>query len=179
MSRSSRVSRISTRQSSALFRRDWDPLTPIQRSNLMGRVRQRHTLPEQIVRSTLHAIGLRFTVNGPLNRSLPSRPDIVLPRWKTVILVHGCFWHRHANCRLATMPRTRTEFWNQKFTANVTRDSLQRIRLRKAGWRVITVWECETRSLTRLTARLARLFERQRKADAVWRSEQRDEDVTS
>jgi DNA mismatch endonuclease (patch repair protein) len=153
------ASRISTRQSSAQSKRRLDPLTPSERSILMAGVRQRHTGPELIVRSLLHSLRLRFTVNGPLNRSLPSRPDVVLPRWKTVILVHGCFWHRHANCRLATTPRTRTKFWVQKFTANVARDRLQRSLLRRAGWRVVTVWECETRSATRLIARFTRLFE--------------------
>lgn len=162
MSRLSRASRTSTRQNSARSERRLDPLTPSERSRLMARVRQRHTGPEQIVRSVLHALRLRFTVNGPHNRSLPSRPDIVLPRWKTVVLVHGCFWHRHADCRLATTPRTRAEFWNRKFTTNVERDHRQRALLRKAGWRVVTVWECETRSVTRLSARLERLFAEKR-----------------
>lgn len=160
MSRSSRASRISTRQSSAPSKRHFDPLTPIERSVLMARVRRRHTGPELIVRSLLHSLRLRFTVNGPLNRSLPSRPDIVLPRWKTVVLVHGCFWHRHAGCHLTTSPRTRAKVWNQKFSANVARDRRQRGLLRKSGWRVVTVWECETRSARRLIARLTRLFER-------------------
>ena len=124
----------------------------------MGRVRQRHTEPEQVVRSILHALGLRFTVNGPLNHSLPSRPDIVLPRWKTVVLVHGCFWHRHDGCRLTTTPKTRPDFWNQKFSANVVRDKKQRVLLRRLGWRVIVVWECETRLPFKLVNRLQRLM---------------------
>jgi DNA mismatch endonuclease, patch repair protein len=103
-------------------------------------------------------MGLRFTVAGPLNRTLPSRPDIVLPRWKTVVLVHGCFWHRHAGCHLTTTPQTRADFWNEKFAANVARDRRQRVLLKKAGWRVVLVWECETRAPQRLAAKLARLF---------------------
>lgn len=137
-----------------------DPLSRTARSLLMGRVRQRHTGPEQVVRSLLHALGLRFTVAGPLNRVLPSRPDIVLPRWKTVVLVHGCFWHRHRNCRLTTTPQTRVDFWLEKFAANVARDRRQRSLLRRAGWRVIVVWECETRQPRRLATKLALSFGR-------------------
>lgn len=124
----------------------------------MGRVRQRHTDPERIVRSLLHGLGLRFTVRGPLNRVLPSRPDIVLPRWRTVILVHGCFWHRHPGCKLTTTPTARADFWREKFAANVARDRKQRRLLRQAGWRVIVVWECETRQPGRLVRRLRGLF---------------------
>lgn len=129
---------------------------PAARSRLMARVRQRHTGPEQIVRSVLHALGFRFTVAGPLNRSLPSRPDIVLPRWKIVVLVHGCFWHRHPRCRLATTPKSRADFWSSKFAANVARDARQKEHLRRFGWRVVTVWECETRKPTKLASRLRR-----------------------
>jgi DNA mismatch endonuclease, patch repair protein len=142
----------------ARSKRGIDPLTSAERSRLMSRVRQRHTAPEQIVRSILHRMGLRFTVSGPLNRTLPSRPDIVLPRWRTVILVHGCFWHRHPGCRLTTTPTAQADFWNQKFEANVGRDRNQRLLLRKAGWRVVVVWECETRNRPKLLKRLNRLF---------------------
>jgi len=131
---------------------------PAARSRLMARVRQRHTGPEQIVRSLLHVLGLRFTVAGPLNLSLPSRPDIVLPRWKTVVLVHGCFWHRHPRCPLATTPKSRVDFWNSKFAANVARDAKQKKQLRKKGWRVVTIWECETREPAKLNSRLRRIF---------------------
>ncbi len=159
MSRSSAASRTSTARSSVRSRKNSrDPLSPRERSLLMSRVRQRHTGPEQIVRSLLHRLGLRFTVDGPLNRSLPSRPDIVLPRWRTVILVHGCFWHRHVGCRLTTTPQTRAGFWNRKFTANVARDLRQRSLLRIAGWRVIVIWECETRIPAKLASKLSRLF---------------------
>jgi DNA mismatch endonuclease, patch repair protein len=158
MLRSSSASLISTRQSSPGSSRGRDPLGAKARSLLMARVRQRDTGPEQIVRSILHNLGLRFTVSGPSNRSLPSRPDIVLPRWRTVVLVHGCFWHRHPGCRLATTPANRAEFWAQKFRANVSRDRRQRRALQKAGWRVVTVWECETRRPGRLAKRLLRSF---------------------
>jgi DNA mismatch endonuclease (patch repair protein) len=135
-----------------------DKLSPEGRSALMKRVRFRNTGPEQIVRRILHSLGLRFTINGPLNASLPSRPDIVLPRWKTVILVHGCFWHRHPGCPFATTPRNRAEFWKAKFEANVKRDKTKNAQLRTLNWRVVTVWECETRNRHALLERLKRLF---------------------
>lgn len=124
----------------------------------MKKVRLRDTKPEQLVRKLLHSLGLRFTVNGPLNKSLPSRPDIVLPRWHTVVLVHGCFWHRHQGCRLSTTPHNRSDFWRDKFATNVKRDRLQKTKLRALRWRVITVWECETRKPILLKRRLERLF---------------------
>ena len=155
MTRSSAGSRTSTRRSTARSEALANEVPiPLARRRLMARVRQRHTGAERIVRSVLHALGFRFTVDGPLNRSLPSRPDIVLPRWKTVVLVHGCFWHRHPGCRLATLPKSRIDFWNTKFAANVARDARQRRRLRAMGWRVITVWECETRNPVKLSSRL-------------------------
>lgn len=158
MPRLSDASRTSTARSLTVFRKVSDPLSAAARSALMARVRQRHTAPEMLVRSTLHQLGLRFTVSGPLNRRLPSRPDIVLPRWRTVILVHGCFWHRHRGCKLATTPTNRAGFWAEKFAGNVRRDLRQRLQLKRAGWRVITIWECLTRDPTRLAARLARSF---------------------
>ncbi len=159
---SSAGSRTSTRQNTGPSSRSLDPLTPAQRSALMRRVRQRHTRPELIARAILHGLGLRFTVAGPHNRSLPSRPDIVLPRWRTVVLVHGCFWHRHPVCRLASTPTNRADFWAQKFSANVARDRHQKALLRKAGWRVLVIWECETRNPGKLRARLSHLFNTRR-----------------
>lgn len=87
--------------------------------------------------------GHRFTVNGPKNRTLPGRPDIVLPKYRTVIFVHGCFWHRHKGCKGTTTPKTRTDWWEAKFAGNVARDRRNQRSLRKEGWRVIVVWECE------------------------------------
>src|ERR1044072_6916622 len=102
-----------------------DTVSAAVRSAMMRSVRQKHTNPEQIVRRLLHNLGLRYTIDGPLNRNLPSRPDIVLPRWRTVVLVHGCFWHRHPRCVLASMPADRADFWRAKFDANGRRDALQ------------------------------------------------------
>lgn len=135
-----------------------DVVSVAVRSAMMRSVRQKHTKPEQIVRRMLHSFGLRFTVSGPSNRNLPSRPDIVLPRWRTLVLVHGCFWHRHSGCRLTTSPSNRAEFWQGKFDANVKRDRDQRKKLRAIGWRVVTIWECETRKPESLERKLRRIF---------------------
>jgi DNA mismatch endonuclease, patch repair protein len=110
----------------------------------MGRVRQHHTAPELAVRSALHRLGYRFTVNGPLNKKLRGRPDIVLPRYRLAVFVHGCFWHRHRGCSKTTTPATRTEFWQAKFDANVARDQAVIARLESLGWRVLVFWECES-----------------------------------
>jgi DNA mismatch endonuclease (patch repair protein) len=158
MPRSSKDSPISTRRSLAASSVSRDPLSPKARSELMKRVRLRDTKPQQIVRRILHSLGLRFTINGPFNRNLPSRPDIVLPRWRTILLVHGCFWHRHRGCRLATTPSNRAEFWQAKFDANVMRDRRQRKMLRALGWLVVTIWECETRKPKSLERKIIRIF---------------------
>lgn len=107
----------------------------------MKAVRQKHTLPEVRVRSALHSLGYRFRVQ---RSDLPGTPDVVLPRHKVAIFVHGCFWHRHQDCRKATTPKTRTEFWTEKFQANVLRDMRKTTALLDMGWKVLLVWECET-----------------------------------
>jgi DNA mismatch endonuclease (patch repair protein) len=132
-----------------------DTLTPAQRSWNMSRIRSRDTSPEKTVRSLLHRLGFRFRLHA---KKLPGHPDIVLARHRTVVFVHGCFWHRHPRCRFATTPGTRTAFWQTKFDRNVARDAAVRRALKAAGWRVITVWECELRKPARLTARLRRLL---------------------
>lgn len=118
----------------------------------MGRIRGRNTKPEMQVRSLLHRMGYRFTVNGPGNRELPGRPDIVLPRFRTVVFVHGCFWHRHSRCRYAYRPKTRGKWWERKFEATVARDKRAVRQLRGLRWRVVTIWECELRSSAKLMA---------------------------
>ncbi len=127
-----------------------DYLTPDRRSWNMGRIRNKNTKPEIAVRSILHRMGYRFTVNGPKNRQLPGKPDIVLPKYRTVIFVHGCFWHRHKGCKETTTPKTRTEWWQAKFDGNVERDRRNQRVLRKLGWKVIVVWECETKKANRI-----------------------------
>lgn len=123
------------------------------RSRMMSGIKGRNTRPELIVRRFLHASGYRFRLH---RRDLPGSPDIVLSRFKTCIFVHGCFWHRHQDCRYATTPKTRTEFWNAKFDANVERDNRAKAALVALGWQVITVWECE---LKRPEAALKRVLE--------------------
>jgi len=119
-----------------------DTLTKEQRSWVMGRIRGKNTKPEIMVRSLLHRMGYRFRIN---RRDLPGRPDIVLPKYRTVVFVHGCFWHRHPGCRDASMPKTRRKYWRDKFAGNVERDKRNARKLRQAGWSVLTVWSCQVK----------------------------------
>jgi DNA mismatch endonuclease (patch repair protein) len=119
-----------------------DRLTPERRSWLMSRVRGKSTLPEITVRRSAHASGMRFRLH---RTDLPGRPDIVFPRYRTVVFVHGCFWHRHEGCRKATSPKSRVEYWEAKFRTNVERDARNEAELARMGWRVLTIWECETK----------------------------------
>ena len=112
----------------------------------MAGIRSKDTKPELALRHALHAAGLRYRLH---DRKLPGKPDIVLRRYNAAIFVHGCFWHRHQGCRFATVPASRTEFWQEKFRANVVRDYRNQQDLTEAGWRVGLVWEC---SLKRRTA---------------------------
>lgn len=120
-----------------------DTISSERRSWNMSRIGGRNTKPELRLRSLLHRAGFRFRLHA---KDLPGRPDIVLPRYRTVIFVHGCFWHRHAGCRNATTPSTRMEFWQDKFDGNVNRDQRNRATLEAAGWKVLTVWECELKA---------------------------------
>jgi DNA mismatch endonuclease, patch repair protein len=117
----------------------------------MGQVGSKNTKPELIVRSLLHRQGYRFRLH---RKELPGKPDVVLPKYKTVIFIHGCFWHRHANCPDASTPKTRTDFWLKKFSENKVRDEKNQTSLLSRGWNVIVVWECETAKLDKLAARL-------------------------
>lgn len=105
----------------------------------MSGIRGTNTRPEMIVRRYLHASGLRYRLHV---RSLPGKPDIVLPKHRVVIEVRGCFWHQHRNCRYAVMPKSNAHFWREKLTSNVARDKRSERALRAQGWRVLTVWEC-------------------------------------
>lgn len=127
-----------------------DTVSTETRSAIMRAVGRRDTTPELVVRRTLFAMGFRFRLH---RRDLPGTPDIVLPKWRTAIFVHGCFWHRHRNCRFATVPHTRKRYWQEKFQRNRERDQAVASRLRKKGWRVLVVWECETRSADTLARR--------------------------
>ena len=123
-----------------------DILTPERRSWNMSRIRGKNTKPEILVRSILHRNGFRFTVNGPKNRQLPGKPDIVLPKYHRIILVHGCFWHRHPGCKYAYTPKSRIESWQKKFEENMARDRRNLASLTELGWEVTIVWECELRT---------------------------------
>ena len=127
-----------------------DIISKERRSWNMGRIRGRDTGPEMRVRSLLHGLGYRFRLH---DKSLPGRPDIVLRRYHTVVFVHGCFWHRHAGCRYAYSPKSRTDFWEEKFARNVVRDQDVQSSLSTAGWRVVIIWECETQDLAVLAHR--------------------------
>lgn len=109
------------------------------RSRMMAGIRGRNTRPEMRLRGALHALGLRYRLHA---RKLPGRPDLVFPRFRAVVFVHGCFWHRHAGCRLTTTPATNAVFWQTKFDGNVERDARNVAALKAAGWRVAVVWEC-------------------------------------
>lgn len=113
----------------------------------MAKVGSKNTLPEQRVRKCAHALGYRFRLH---RKSLPGSPDVVFPRLRKVIFVHGCFWHRHLGCPKAGLPKTRVEFWSEKFASNVTRDAANTQALERLGWQVLIVWECETRDALRL-----------------------------
>lgn len=125
----------------------------MSRSDIMRAVKRANTAPEIIVRQVLHALGLRFRLH---RRDLPGSPDVVLPRLRTVIFVHGCFWHRHPDCRYTTTPKTRQEYWLPKFAANIERDLRKEAQLQALGWQVLLVWECETKQREELTLRLRR-----------------------
>lgn len=131
-----------------------DVFSPSKRREIMQAIRGKDTTPERLVRSVAHRLGLRFRLHG---RNLPGRPDLVLAKYRTVIFVHGCFWHRH-DCKLAAIPKTRPEFWASKFRANVDRDRRNKALLQEQGWRVVEIWECETRDVEALWLRLRQEF---------------------
>lgn len=133
-----------------------DIVPPTVRSRMMSGIRGKNTRPEIAVRKFLHAAGLRFRLHVA---DLPGRPDIVLPKHNSVVFVHGCFWHRHDGCKNCSTPKTRPEFWNAKFAANVQRDKRDQDELHRAGWNVVVIWECEAYTdakLNRLLTRIAR-----------------------
>ena len=117
----------------------------------MGAVHSKNTGPEMVVRKIVHALGYRYRLHVA---TLPGRPDLVFPARRKVVFVHGCYWHRHKACRYATSPKTNCAFWEAKFAANVSRDRRTQRELKKMGWAVFTVWQCELKKPERLTERL-------------------------
>lgn len=117
-----------------------DVLSPQERSKRMSLIKGKDTRPEMALRKVLHGLGLRYRLHGP---GLPGKPDLVFPRYKAVVFVHGCFWHRHAKCSIATIPKSNIAFWLEKFEKNMIRDVRVTEALEELGWRVFVAWECE------------------------------------
>ena len=126
-----------------------------QRSKNMAAIRSKNTKPEIKVRKVLHSMGYRFRLHS---KDLPGSPDIVLPKYKTVIFVHGCFWHRHENCKYASTPKIRQEFWNKKFKENIKRDSEIQEKIKNLNWRSVVIWECETKNMENLRDKIIDVF---------------------
>ena len=121
----------------------------------MSKIRSKNTKPEIFVRSLLHRKGYRFRLHG---KDLPGKPDIILPKYKAVIFVHGCFWHRHDGCKYSYNPKTRIKFWENKFAENVRRDMFVQRKLVEQGWNVLVIWECELENLAMLEEKLEHFF---------------------
>ncbi|WP_150639862.1 very short patch repair endonuclease [Pseudomonas fluorescens] len=121
------------------------------RSRMMAAIRGKNTGPEIVVRRYLHALGYRFRIH---RKDLPGKPDIVMPKLRTCIFVHGCFWHRHPDCRYAYTPKSRLDFWLPKFAKNVERDLAAQSALRELGWNVVIIWECETKKIDLLSQKI-------------------------
>jgi DNA mismatch endonuclease, patch repair protein len=128
-----------------------DHVNPEKRSEIMAAVRSWDTAPEMAVRRVVHGLGYRYRLHV---QTLPGKPDLVFPSRRKVIFVHGCFWHRHARCRYTTSPKTRTEFWQDKFSTNVARDRRVRRELKKLGWSILTIWQCELKKQQQLEVRI-------------------------
>lgn len=150
-------SRIPFRRSVSIGGRSRILETDTSRSALMGRVRQRGTNPELIVGEWLRVVGRFYRKSA---RKLPGSPDFVNRRWRWAIFVNGCYWHHHRNCRKATIPTRNREFWVEKFETNRRRDARALRELRRRGFRVLSIWECETKQSERLQARLELFFRR-------------------
>ena len=133
-----------------------DTLSPERRSELMSRVRSKDTKPEMRVRRLVHAMGYRYRLHY---RGLPGSPDLAFPKRRKAIFVHGCFWHRHENCRRNRTPKTRREFWSTKLERNRLRDLDNGSKLRDMGWDVLVVWECETQEAAGLPGRIMSFLE--------------------
>ena len=120
-----------------------DKLTKEKRSWNMKQIRSKNTKPEMILRSLLHKMGFRFRLH---RKELPGKPDLVLQKHRTVIFVHGCFWHLHEGCREGRIPSSNTDFWRDKLNKNVERDKSKQLELKRLGWSVVIIWECELKN---------------------------------
>ncbi len=133
-----------------------DVLTKEQRHKNMSHIRSKETKPEDVVRKFLFNNGFRYRKN---DKRYPGKPDIVLPKYKTIIFVHGCFWHQHPGCKAARIPDTNSDYWRDKFMGNIARDKKDQQRLKDLGWRVIVVWECEISNKSKREVRFPILIE--------------------
>jgi DNA mismatch endonuclease (patch repair protein) len=134
-----------------------DTLTPAERSERMSRVRSRDTKPEMLVRRLVHKMGYRYRLHA---RKLPGNPDLVFPSLRKIIFIHGCFWHRHGSCKNTRWPKSRLAFWKPKLEENRQRDAANHRRLRRMGWRVMTVWECKLAQTEAVSRRVKRFLEK-------------------
>lgn len=133
-----------------------DRVSPEKRSNIMSRIRGRDTSPELLVRKMLHSKGARFRL---YRKDIPGHPDIVLPKLRLAILVHGCFWHGHDGCNKGRLPKTRLDYWRPKIAANKVRDARNVADLKNFGWSPIIIWQCQTRDMENLSLHLDKLLE--------------------
>ena len=127
----------------------------IERQKLMSSIKGQNTRPELIVRKLLFHMGYRFRLH---RKDLPGKPDIVLPKYKTIVDVRGCFWHYHKNCPNGHIPNSNRKYWEDKLNKNVERDKLNEQKLKELGWEIIIVWECETKDLDKLSIKLSKLL---------------------
>jgi len=128
-----------------------DHLSKKKRSWNMSLIRSSNTKPELVVRKILHSLGYRYSLH---KKDLPGKPDIVLRKHRTVIFVHGCFWHQHKRCKRSNIPKSHTQYWKPKLERNMSRDKVHKKNLRKLSWKTIVIWECETKSLEKLKDKL-------------------------
>jgi DNA mismatch endonuclease, patch repair protein len=133
-----------------------DTIPPSERSEIMSRVRSKNSRPEMLVRRLVFSEGYRYRLH---DRKLPGCPDLVFRGRAKIIFVHGCFWHRHENCALARMPKSRLDFWEPKLTANKERDARNKKLLAKEGWKVLTIWECQLKDTERLKQTIRRFLD--------------------
>ena len=129
-----------------------DKISPEKRSWLMSRIKGKDTSPEIRVRSLLHRLGFRFRIQ---RRDLPGKPDIVLPKYRTIIFVHGCFWHQHQGCKHSHIPQSNVSYLESKLSRNVLRDIKNKQALEQLGWKVVVIWECETKNIEKLAEEIS------------------------